>query len=177
MKNKQLRKLVFSALLLAIGYVLPFLTGQIPEIGSMLLPLHIPVLLCGMVCGWQWGLAVGFVLPLARSLMFGAPPLYPAAVAMSFELATYGLVVALFYKALSKKGVVGIYASLIAAMLAGRAVWGAVQYILLGLGGKSFTFAAFAAGAVLNAIPGIIIQLILIPAIILVLRKYTKMIE
>lgn len=177
MKNKQLRKLVFSALLLAIGYVLPFLTGQIPEIGSMLLPLHIPVLLCGMVCGWQWGLAVGFILPLTRSLMFGAPPLYPAAVAMSFELATYGLIVALCYKVLSKKGVAGIYASLIGAMLAGRAVWGAVQCVLLGLGGKCFTFAAFAAGALLNAIPGIIIQLILIPAIVLVLKKYTKIIE
>ena len=82
----QIRKLTYSALYLAIALVLPFLTGQIPEIGSMLCPMHIPALLCGFVCGWPWGLAVGFVSPLLRSLLFGMPTAYTAA-AMAFELA------------------------------------------------------------------------------------------
>jgi len=75
----QIRKLTYSALYLAIALVLPFLTGQIPEIGSMLCPMHIPALLCGFVCGWPWGLAVGFVSPLLRSLLFGMPTAYTAA--------------------------------------------------------------------------------------------------
>ena len=73
----QIRKLTYSALYLAIALVLPFLTGQIPEIGSMLCPMHIPALLCGFVCGWPWGLAVGFVSPLLRSLLFGMPTAPP----------------------------------------------------------------------------------------------------
>ena len=177
MKNKRLQKLVFSAMFLAIGYVLPFFTGQIPEIGNMLLPMHIPVLLCGLICGWGWGLAVGFILPLTRSLMFGMPPIYPKGIGMALELATYGLVIALCYGLFRKKGLLAIYTSLIVAMLAGRAVWGAAQCILLGLGENGFTFAAFLASAFLNAIPGIIIQLILIPALVFVLQKYTKLIE
>ena len=177
MKNKHLKKLVLSAMFLAIGYVLPFLTGQIPEIGNMLLPMHIPVLLCGIICGWEWGLSVGFILPLTRSLMFGMPPIYPKGIGMAFELATYGLVIALCYGLFRKKGLLGTYASLIIAMLAGRAVWGVAQIVLLGLGGKSFTFAAFLAGAFLNAIPGIIIQLVLIPVLVTVMKKYTKIIE
>ena len=177
MKNKNVKKLVLASMFLAIGYVLPFFTGQIPEIGNMLLPMHIPVLLCGIICGWQWGLAVGFVLPLTRSLIFGMPPIYPKGIGMAFELATYGLVIALCYCLFRKKGIVATYVSLIVAMLAGRAVWGVAQIVLLGLGGKSFTFAAFMAGAFLNAIPGIIIQLVLIPALALILKKYTKLIE
>ena len=73
MKKNAIARLALSAMFLAIGLVLPFLTGQIPEIGSMLLPLHLPALVCGFVCGWQWGLAVGFVLPLLRSMLFGMP--------------------------------------------------------------------------------------------------------
>ncbi|MBE6629112.1 MAG: ECF transporter S component, partial [Ruminococcaceae bacterium] len=76
--NKTL-KMVLAALFLAMAYVLPFLTGQIPEIGAMLCPMHIPVLLCGFLCGWPWGLAVGFVAPLLRSLTLGMPPLFPTA--------------------------------------------------------------------------------------------------
>ena len=92
MKNQNTKKLAYAALFLALCLVLPMLTGQIPRIGSMLLPMHIPVLLCGLVCGWQYGAAVGFVAPLLRSVLFGMPPMYPVAIAMAFELLTYGLV-------------------------------------------------------------------------------------
>ena len=140
MKN-HIKNLTLSAMFLALGLVLPFLTGQIPQIGSMLLPMHIPVFLCGLICGWQYGAAVGLITPLLRSVLFGMPPLYPTAVAMAAELLTYGLVVGLMYS---------------------RSRW---------IGGEAFTWEAFMAGAFLNAIPGIIIQLILIPAIMVALNR------
>ena len=169
--NKTTKKLVLSAMFLALGMVLPFLTGQIQQIGSMLLPMHIPVLLCGFICGWPYGLAVGFILPLLRSVTFGMPPMYPVAIAMAFELATYGFVSGFLYARCRKHSLLAIYACLIAAMIAGRLVWGAAEIVLLGLKGNAFTWQAFLAGAVLNAIPGIIVQLILIPAILLALKK------
>ena len=82
---------------MAIGLLLPFLTGQIQQIGNMLLPMHLPVFLCALICGWQYGVAVGFVLPLLRYLLFGMPPIFPVGVAMAFELATYALVAGLVY--------------------------------------------------------------------------------
>ena len=94
MKNSYIKKITLSAMFLAIGLVLPFLTGQIPEIGSMLLPMHIPVLLCGLICGWQYGGAVGLIVPLLRNLLFGMPPM-PGAVSMAFDLAAYGLIIGL----------------------------------------------------------------------------------
>ena len=166
----QIRKMAFSAMFLAIALVLPFLTGQIPEIGSKLCPMHIPVLLCGFVCGWPWGLAVGFICPLFRSLLFGMPPIFPTAFAMAFELAVYGAIAGLLYRRLPKK--IGyIYVSLIVAMIAGRIVWGGVMFLLAGLGYTQFSFAAFLAGAVTNAIPGIILQIVLIPVLVKVFEK------
>ena len=170
MNTLQIRKLTYAALFLALAIVLPFLTGQIPEIGSMLCPMHIPVLLCGFLCGWPWGLAVGFIAPLLRSVLFGAPPMFPGAVAMAFELAVYGAVSGLLYRLLPKKKW-SIYASLIIAMLAGRAVWGIVRLILAGLSGKGFTWAAFLAGAFTNAVPGIILQIVLIPVLVMILDR------
>ena len=70
-RHRKLLNMVTAALFLALTYILPFMTGQIPEIGSMLCPLHIPVLLCGFICGWPWGLAVGFIAPLFRSVTLG----------------------------------------------------------------------------------------------------------
>ena len=77
-------------MLLALGLILPLVTGNIPRVGNMLLPMHLPVFLGGLLLGWQYGLILGAVLPLMRSLLFGMPPLYPVALAMTFELATYG---------------------------------------------------------------------------------------
>ena len=171
MKNERTKKLAYAALFLSLCLVLPLLTGQIPQIGSMLLPMHIPVLLCGLVCGWQYGAAVGFVAPLLRSLLFTMPKLYPVAIAMAFELLTYGLVIGLVYRRLAKKGMVGVYAALVTAMVAGRLVWGVAEVVLLGLNGNAFTAQAFLAGALLNAVPGIIVQLILIPAVMAALQK------
>ena len=165
------RKLTLSALFLALGLVLPFITGQIPQIGKMLLPMHIPVLLCGMVCGWPYGLAVGVVTPLLRGLLFGMPVLYPNGIGMAFELATYGAVIGLLYAWTNKRGAAGVYMALVPAMLAGRAVWGVAQTVLLGFGGTGFTMQMFVAGAFATAVPGIILQLVLIPMVMMGLQR------
>lgn len=169
-KTKHLiNHLVFSALCLALCIVLPFLTGQIPEIGSMLCPMHIPVLLCGFACGWPWGAAVGAVAPLLRFLLFSMPPLMTA-IPMAAELAVYGIICGVLYKLLPKK--IGyIYLDLIAAMITGRLVWGAVCFAMAGFDSTAFSFSAFWTGAVVNALPGIILQIALIPAVVIALQK------
>lgn len=170
MKKISVYKLCMSALFLALGIILPFLTGQIPEIGSMLLPMHLPVLLCGFLCGAPWGLVVGAVTPLLRSLLFTMPPPYPTAVAMAFELAVYGWMAGFLYARLPRK-TWNIYLSLIGAMAAGRIVWGAVSFFLYTLGGKAFSFEIFMAGAFVNALPGILLQLVLIPLVVLAYQR------
>ena len=169
--SKTTKNLTLSAMFLAIGMVLPFLTGQIPQIGNMMLPMHIPVLLCGLICGWQYGAVLGFVLPLLRYLVFGMPVLFPTGIAMAFELMTYGLVIGLVYSRSRWKCIIALYRALIAAMLAGRLVWAAAQVILLGVSGSVFTVQMFLAGAFLNAVPGIIIQLVLIPVVMAALGR------
>lgn len=175
MKNEtvknSVKNITLSAMFLAVGIVLPFLTGQIPQVGKMLLPMHIPVFLCGLICGWQYGAAVGFILPLLRSLMFGVPVIFPTAASMALELMTYGLVAGLLYGISRHQCIIALYRSMIAAMLAGRVVWGVSQVIFLNMQGNAFTWKAFMAGAFLNAFPGIIVQLILVPAIMLALRR------
>lgn len=174
MKKKSVKTLTLAAMFLAMGMVLPFFTAQIKEIGNTLLPMHIPVLFCGLICGPQYGLAVGFILPLLRGAVFSMPPLYPNGIWQAFELATYGFVIGLLYARFSKKSIGAVFVSLIAAMVSGRIVWGIVKTIVLGLGGELFTFQAFLAGGLLDAIPGIILQLILIPAIMGALNRSKK---
>lgn len=164
------KNLVTAAAFLALGMVLPFFTGQIPSIGSMLLPMHIPVLICGYVCGWQWGLLVGLIVPLLRSITLGMPPMMPVAAAMAFELAAYGAFTGFLYEIL-EKNTISIYISLIGAMIFGRIVWGLVSMVLYGIMGNAFSVQLFLSGALLKAIPGIILQLVLIPVIIITLRK------
>lgn len=169
-RNSAILRMAYAAVCLALCMVLPFLTGQIPQIGSALSPMHIPVLLAGFLCGPWWAAAVGAVAPLLRFVLFGMPPIFPTGVAMCFELAGYGLVSGLLYRKLPKKPV-NIYVSLLAAMLAGRVIWGIVRVLLSGVAGEPFTWAAFMAGAFVNAVPGIIVHIALIPVIVLALRK------
>lgn len=168
--RKQIQNIVLSAMLLAVGIVLPFFTGQIPQIGSMLLPMHLPVLVCGLICGWQYGGIIGFILPLFRYVLFGMPPM-PNGLAMAFELAAYGMIAGYLYSHSHWKCTFALYRSLIIAMLGGRIVWGMVRIIMTGVAKEAFTWQMFLAGAFINAIPGIILQLIFIPALMLVLQK------
>ena len=169
--NNSTTKLTLSAMFMAVGMLLPMITGQIPQIGNMLLPMHIPVFLCGLLCGWQYGAVIGFILPLLRSLVFGMPPMFPNAVAMAFELATYGLITGILYYQASCQNIRVLYCSMLTAMVAGRIVWGMAEVILLGIGHNRFTWQAFMTGAFLTAVPGILLQFILIPSIMAALNK------
>lgn len=170
-KNKNLLNLVLSAMFLALGIILPFLTGQIKEIGSMLLPMHIPVMLCGLVCGPQYGLIIGAVVPLMRSALFAMPVMFPSAISMAFELATYGFVIGYLFGKARWKCIKSLYRCLVISMVSGRIVWGIAQCCLLGLGDDGFTLSMFFSSAILNAIPGILLQLLLIPTVMLMLGK------
>ncbi len=172
MKNKPepIHNLALAAMFLALGLVLPFVTGQIPQIGNMLLPMHIPVLLCGLICGWQYGGVVGFVCPLLRSALFSAPPM-PGAIGMAFELCAYGVIVGFLYGHSKWKCVRALYRSLLIAMIGGRVVWGIARVIMVGAMHVPFGWEAFISGALLTAIPGIILQLILIPVMMVALDR------
>ena len=174
MKNKNtpsVRQLVLAALFLALAFVLPLLTGQVPKVGNMLCPMHFPVLLCGFVLGGPWGLAVGFAAPLLRSVLFGMPPMFPVAISMAFELATYGLVSGLLWRR-AKHNLPALYAVLLAADGVRAASSGAsVRFVLAGLTGGSFPFSAFLSGALFTAVPGIVAQLVLIPLLLTALQK------
>ena len=170
MRKNEIKKLTLSAMFLAMAFIMPFLTGQIPQIGSMLCPMHIPVLLCGFLCGTPWGIGVGFIAPLLRSFILGMPTMFPKAFCMAFELATYGFIAGFLYNKLPKKKI-NVYVSLISAMVIGRLVWGFVMFGCMGFDISKFGLSAFLAGAVLNAIPGIVIQLIFIPVVVIALEK------
>jgi len=169
MKN-DLKKLVLAGLFLALGLLLPFVTGQIQTFGKALLPMHLPVLIAGFVLGAPYGLAIGFITPVLRSALFAMPPMYPVAITMSFELAAYGLFTGLFFKKLPRRDW-SIYASLLLAMVLGRVVWGTVRWILLGLAGVPFTWQFFITEAFVTAVPGIILQIVLIPVIVIALKR------
>lgn len=176
MKKNNILTLVISAMFLALCMVLPLLTGQIKTIGNMLLPMHLPVLLCGLICGWRYGAVVGAVAPIMRSAIFGMPVMFPNAFAMAFELATYGLVIGFLFSRAKHKNVKSLYGSLLVAMISGRVIWGFVQMCILGLGEGGFTLTMFVTSSFLNSIPGIVLQIVLIPIIMLVLGK-TKLVK
>ena len=171
MKKQSIQNLVLSALFLAIGLILPFFTGQIKEIGDSLLPMHLPVMLCGLICGWKYGGAVGLMLPFLRSLTFSMPPLYPNAVWMALELAAYGLVIGLLFSRKKDYSRVYLLVCLAISMLSGRVVWGIAKAVLLGVAGKPFGLEAFLVGGFVDAVPGLILQFILIPLIMEVIYR------
>ncbi|NLC44059.1 MAG: ECF transporter S component [Clostridiales bacterium] len=167
MKKTSTLHLVLAAMFVALGILLPMILSPIPTIGQVILPMHIPILLCGFILGKEYGVLVGFVVPLLASAFTGKPPLYPVAISMAFELATYGFVAGFLYKNLK----LNVFISLIGAMIAGRVVMGIANVILLGISGNSYSFSAFIAGAFVTAWIGIVIQLILIPIILLGLQR------
>lgn len=167
---KQMKRLTVAALCLALCLVLPFLTANSVALGNMLSLMHIPVLLCGLTCSWPLGLLVGFLAPLLRCFLLGAPPVM-IALPMAFELAVYGLVAGLFYPRLrDKKG--GVYLALIPALAAGRVAAAAVKFLMLGLGYlQGFTLTQFLQAYLVVQWPGILLQLTLIPLVLFALQK------
>ncbi len=166
MKKENLIKMILAGLFLALAYLLPFLTVQDPSLGQVFCLMHIPVILCGFICGWYWGGVVGFIAPLFRSLTLTMPTMFPGAVCMALELAVYGALAGLLYKIFPKKKIY-IYPSLILSMILGRIVWGIAMLIFMGIKGGEFAFFASVVNAFVTAIPGIIIQIVLIPVLVM----------
>lgn len=167
MQNKSIREVALSGLFIAIGLILPVIFHAF-GVGSAFLPMHIPVLLAGFVISIPFAIAVGVLTPVLSSVFTGMPPVFPVLPYMVFELAVYGAVASLLYRKLK----LNIYISLIGSMIAGRIVSGIVVWILAAF----FTAklpgpAAFITGGVVSGIPGIIIQIVFIPAIIMILGK------
>lgn len=171
MKKKNILNLVLSAMFLSMALILPFLTGQIPQIGKMLLPMHIPVILCGMICGWQYGMTIGLLAPILRGIVFANPVLFPTGIIMAFELAGYGFFVGFIFSLLNIQNISRVYISLVVSMIAGRIVKCIAQFFILGFTDEGFVFGAYIAGAFTNALPGIILQIILIPLVMFTLQR------
>ena len=167
------KKICLCAMFLALGIVLPFVTMNVPVVGKALLPMHIPVLLGGFVLGPAYGLLLGVLTPLVRSVLFNSPTMFPSAISMVFELGAYGFFSGLIYWGLFKRNnnLVCIYTSLIFAMLLGRVIYGIFKIVLSFIQMNEYTLALFISGAFLNAIPGIILQLVLIPILVKVINK------
>lgn len=164
-------KLVLAALCLAAGIVLPFVTGQIPFIGNLLLPMHIPVFVCAFCSSKSYSTAVGFILPLLRSAIFSVPAFFPNAVAMAVELATYAFIASFLYEKIGRRTLGGIYMSMLPAMLIGRVAWGVARWLMLGFSSEPFTLPYFAAEAFVNALPGIVLQLIVVPVLVMLIQN------
>lgn len=164
--EKKTRQIVLAALFLALGLIVPYIfhTTGIP--GQIFLPMHIPVLLCGCILGKRNGFIVGFITPLLNSLLTGLPPFYPTGLAMALELAAYGFVSGYMYK--DRKA--NILLSLVIAMFAGRMVLGMANYILFFFMGNKYLFSIFIASSFTKPFLGIVIQLVLIPIIIKLIK-------
>ena len=166
MKTKQL---VLTAMFIALGVVLPQAFHAIPNAGSVFLPMHIPVLVSGFVVGPLFGLICGLATPLLSHLIFGMPPA-PVLPGMLCELAVYGLMTGVFSKVVKNDNyTVKTCIVLILSMLCGRITYGILNALVFRAG--SYSFAAWTSAAFVTAIPGIIIQLILIPVLVVRLKK------
>lgn len=162
--------LIIAALCLALAYVLPFLTGQIRVVGKMLCPMHIPVMLCGFLCGPWWGVAVGFIAPILRSITLGMPPLMPTGIAMCAELMGYGFTTGLLARLFPRK--IGYsYLNLLLAMIVGRILLAIAEFTLAGLQNSSYSFETFLNATVISSLPGVALQLLLIPPLVKLIQK------
>ncbi len=168
------KRIIISGLMLALGIILPFATAHGFGIsGSIFLPMHIPVLLCGFFCGPLFGFLCGLILPVLNSILTGMPVMYPMAVLMTCELSVYGFVSGFLYKLNKyKKNIFSVYLSLVPAMILGRVVYGICAYLLLFMdtGLKKISVIS----ATVTGLPGILVQLIIIPVLVIKLRNSVK---
>ena len=168
MKKYQIRNMVIAAMLIALCVVLPIAFHSIPDGGSIFLPMHIPVLICGMICGWPYGLICGMMGPLLSSALTGMPPI-AILPAMMLECGTYGLVSGIMLKLVHTKSTYGdLYIALVVAMLAGRVLSGIAKALIF-MPGISMT--AWVTASFVTALPGIAIQLVFLPGVVAMLMK------
>lgn len=168
MKKSRAYQIILTALLVALGIIIPYFTGHAFGIpGKVLLPMHLPVFLMGFLCGPQYGAIGGLITPVISSVLTGMPVLFPMLPIMAGELLTYGLISGLMYRKLR----LPLYPSLLISMLCGRITYGIIFSVIVapGLGAVKAVW-----GAVVEGLPGIAIQLVLLPAIVYACRKYLR---
>ena len=163
------KRSMITAVCVALTVVLPMAFHAVPNAGSVILPMHIPVLLCGLICGWPFGLACGLIGPLLSNLFTGMPPM-AALPAMLVELAVYGLMAGLLMSCVrTRKVYADLYISLLVAMLAGRIVAGMARALIFAAG--SYSMAAWTTSYFVTSFPGIAIQIVLLPSIVFALER------
>ena len=169
MKTKSsIKNLTMAAVCVALCVVLPIAFHSIPDAGTVFLPMHIPVLICGMICGWPYGLLCGLMGPLVSSALTGMPPI-AILPAMMVECGTYGMVSGLMLNFLHTKNTYAdLYIAQIMAMLAGRVVSGIAKALIFAPG---MALSAWVTASFITALPGILIQLIFLPSVVCTLMK------
>ena len=174
MKNTTIKNTVLAARFLALAFILPFFTGQIQQIGSMLLPMHLPIIFCSVFCSKSYGFLVGLIAPVMRSAIFHMPPMYPTAISMSVKLAVLGFLIGYIYEKSKKQNITSLYIALIISILISRLFWAAAMSVLLGVGEGGFTLSMFFTMAFVKAFPGLILQFLIIPAVYYLKKKTSK---
>jgi len=167
--RKMVMNMVLAALFVTLGMVLPLAFHSVPNSGRIFLPMHIPILLCGILCGFPYGLACGMLTPLLSSLFTGMPPaaMLPS---MLCELAAYGTASSLLIRCVRMKNVyVRIYVALIGAMVSGRIFYGILNALVFNAG--SYSIQIWLTAAFVTALPGVLIQILVIPVIVVILQK------
>lgn len=163
------KNMIFTALCIAIGIVLPMVFHGVPNAGSIFLPMHLPVLLCGLLCGPFSGLLCGGLVPVLSSLLTGMPPAFILP-SMICELAVYGLLAGFFSKKIHiHSEVVSVYIQLVLAMIGGRLVYGILNALIFSAG--AYSLEIFITSAFITALPGILIQLVMLPSLSMILKK------
>lgn len=174
MKHNNLRSMITAGVLIAMGILLPMVFHGIPNAGSIFLPMHIPVLLAGLLLSWPYALAVGILTPVLSSLLTGMPPMAPVpmAVIMTFELAVYALVTSMMARLVKANKPWTVLYALVPAMVAGRLVAGIVVWVLVGLVGIQMKSPwLFMSGGFVTGLPGLAIQIVLIPTLYYLLHR------
>ncbi len=160
------KNLVLAGLFTALGILMPTLFHMMGlNAGQVFLPMHFPVLLCGLVCGWRYGGTCGFIVPLLCSLLTGAPPLFPIALGMAFELCAYGLIAGIMREKFN------VYVSLITAMIGGRLVYSLFAAIFTGAFASSDAVKALAVSLFVTSLPGVMLQILILPSLTYALYK------
>lgn len=157
--NKNIKQMTIASMFIALGVIIPGVFHFAKIAGVVFLPMHIPVLLSGFYLSPFYAVLVGLATPLISSVLTGMPPLYPIAAIMMFELAAYALIVSIMKNK-------NVFISLILAMLGGRIVAGLSVFVLQSAFGLKLSPLLYIKGAFVKGMPGILMQLILIPIII-----------
>jgi thiamine transporter ThiT len=167
-KMSHLKKSIVTAACIALCVVLPMALHSVPGAGRIFLPVHIPVLLCGLLCGWPFGLLAGLAGPLLSSLLTGMPP-SASLPSIMLELVTYGAVSGIGMQWVrTQKLYADLYVSLVSAMLVGRILAGVSWALIFAPG--SYSMAIWTTSFFLTSLPGMAIQLALIPSAVVALE-------